>query len=417
MKHSRPDGFYGSMLAAESLLDGMTILHGPGGCRGIAASMSSRYVPRDFNTVEGKFFFHRPRIPCTFVDSEDYIYGASKKVGMILDLLKSKDTKFAVVLESPGASLIGDKLQDEVISSGMSDKTAILGKCMMSETFGRGYDATLCMMARKLALQREKKAKTVNLTGLPYVAKGCFPLVKELHSLLESMGVEVIADLGIACSIEQFRRSSEACANVCICPEYFAETGRYYEEELGIPTVRGPMGAPVGYDALRAWVAAVAEAVSVDPAPALQIIDADEHDVFRFVRASMSIAEFSSFFGFSILAEPSMALPLTQFLTKKLRQAPVAIEFTEHDPEYECMLSDLLKRMGAQDVLGKEFGEEFSEFLLGPGSMCEYLLDKGMCSGFVDLFIPSKDYFDLAPKSVIGLDGCRRLVEKVLNTR
>jgi nitrogenase molybdenum-iron protein alpha/beta subunit len=42
MKHSRPDGFYGSMLAAESIIDGMTILHGPGGCRGLAASYASR---------------------------------------------------------------------------------------------------------------------------------------------------------------------------------------------------------------------------------------------------------------------------------------------------------------------------------------------------------------------------------------
>ena len=82
MNRSRPDGFYGSMLASESLTDGMTILHGPGGCRGYAASLSSRYVPREFKTVEGDFFFHRSRVPCTFVDRDDYIYGASKKVGM-----------------------------------------------------------------------------------------------------------------------------------------------------------------------------------------------------------------------------------------------------------------------------------------------------------------------------------------------
>ncbi len=417
MNRSRPDGFYGSMLAAESLTDGMTILHGPGGCRGLSAAMSSRYVPREFKTVEGDFFFHRPRIPCTYVDRDDYIYGASKKVSMILDLLKSKNTKFAVVLESPGASLIGDKLQDEVISSGMSEKTAILGKCLMSETFAKGYDSTLCLIARKLAKKDVKEPMKVNLVGLPYISKGCFPLVKELHNILCAMGIEVIADIGIACSVEQMAMSSKASANVCICPEYFVESAEYYEKELGIPTVRGPSGAPLGYDAIRAWVNAVAKTLSCDPTPALRTIDDDENEVFRVVSATFSIGEFACFRTFSVLAEPSIALPLITFMVKKLRLVPASVELCEHDPVYEGMIGELLKKMGEENVLDKDFGSEFSEVLFGPGAMCEYLLQKDMCSTIFDISLPSKDYLDIAPKSVMGLDGCRRIVEKVLNTR
>ena len=417
MKHSRADGFYGSMLAAESIIDGMTILHGPGGCRGLSASYSSRFVPREFTTIEGDFFFHRSRIPCTFVDSDDYIYGASKKVGMILDLLKSKDTKFAVVLESPGASLIGDKLQDEVIGSDMADKTIIAGKCLMSESFGQGYDKTLCMIARKLTKKSETKKNKVNLGGIPYIAKGCFPLLKELHGLLRSMGLEVIADIGAACTIDQMRESSEAAANVCICPEYFAETGKYYEDELGVPFVRGPLGAPIGYDAIRAWISEIAKVTGCDPAPALKIIDDEDYDVKRYVDASLSVGEFANFLTFSLFAEPSVALPLTQFLMKRARVAPLAIELNEKDEIYEGQLKALLERTGTMDSLGKEFGSEFSEIMIGPGGMCEYMLQKGMCSTAVDISMPSKEYLDLAPKSIMGLDGCRRILEKVLNTR
>ena len=417
MKHSRPDGFYGSMLAAESIIDGMTILHGPGGCRGLAASYASRYVPREFTTIEGDFFFHRSRIPCTFVDSDDYIYGASKKVGMILDLLRSKDTKFAVVLESPGASLIGDKLQDEVIGSNMSDKTVIMGKCLMSESFGKGYDRVLCLIARKLAVKREKKKNKVNIVGLPYVAKGCFPLLKELHGLLGAMGLEVIADIGSACTIEQMRMSSEAVANVCICPEYFAESGRYYEEELGIPLVRGPLGAPIGYDAIRAWIEEIAKVTGCDPDPAMKMIEEEEKDVFRCINAALSIGESANFYTFSILSEPSVALPLTRFLMKTARIAPATIELNENDEVYEEQLRELLERTGTIGSLGKEFGSEFAEIAFGPGGMCEYLLQKEMCTTIFDISIPSKDYFDIAPKSIMGLEGCRRIVEKVLNTR
>ncbi len=417
MKHSRLDGFYGSMLASESILDGMTILHGPGGCRGLAASYSSRYVPREFTTTEGGFFFHRSRIPCTYVDSDDYIYGASKKVGMILDILKSKDTKFAVVLESPGASLIGDKLQDEVMGSEMAEKTVIAGKCLMSETFGYGYDRTLCMIAKKLTKKSEKKRNLVNIVGIPYIAKGCFPLLKELHRLIESMGLEINADIGAACTIEQMRRSSEAVANVCICPEYFETTGDYYEKELDVPFVRGPEGAPVGYDAIRAWINEIAKVTGCDPAPALKIVDEDDEDVERIASASLSIGEFSNYYTFSILAEPSVALPLTKFLMKRMHIAPAAIELTESDDIYEKELKDLLRRTGTSDSLDKEFGSEFTEIIFGPGGMCEYLLQKRMCSTAFDISMPSKDYFDIAPKSIMGLDGCRRIVEKVLNTR
>ncbi len=416
MNHSRPDGFYGSMFAAESLIDGMTILHGPGGCRGLAASISSRYVPREFTTVEGDFFFHRSRIPCTFVDGDDYIYGASGKVGMILDLLTNKDTRFAVVLESPGASLIGDKLQDEVISSGMSSKTVVLGKCMMSETLGRGYDHTLAMIAEKLAKKQDTVKGKVNLVGLPYIAKGCFPLVKELHGLLGMMGLEVIADIGMACTIDQMRESSSASANVCICPEYFAETGRYYES-IGVPLVRGPLGAPLGYEAIRAWILAVAEATGADPSPVLDLIDREKNDTFRFVHGALQIGEFANFRGFSVLAEPSVVLPLVRFMAKDMRMAPVSIELTESDGAYEKELSDMLERMGADGALGTEFGSSFSDVAFGPGGMVEYMQQTGLCSTAVDIAIPSRAYLDIAPKSILGLDGCRRIVEYSLNTR
>ena len=417
MKHSRPDGFYGSMLASESILDGMTILHGPGGCRGLAASYTSRYVPREFTTIEGDFFFHRSRIPCTYVDCDDYIYGASKKVGMILDLLKSKETRFAVVLESPGASLIGDKLQDEVIGSDMAEKTVILGKCLMSETFGKGYDRTLCMIARKLVKKSEKEKNRVNIVGLPYISKGCFPLLKELGRLLNSMGLDVIANIGSACTIEQMKESSKAAANVCICPEYFTETGEFYERELGVPLVRGPLGAPIGYDAIRAWISEIARVTGCDPTPALKIVYEEDNDVQRAVSSSLYIGEFANLFTFSVLAEPSVALPLTQFLMRRTRIAPVVIELTEKDEEYEKQLDELLERTDTKNALGKEFGSEFSEVMFGPGGMVEYMLQKGMCSSAVDISLPSKDYFDIAPKSIMGLDGCRRIVEKVLNTR
>ena len=150
---------------------------------------------------------------------------------------------------------------------------------------------------------------------------------------------------------------------------------------------------------------------------ALKMIDEEDEDVERITSASLSIGEFCNFYTFSVLAEPSIALPLSRFLMKRLRIAPIAIELTEKDEFYEKELKALLERTGTSDSLNKEFGSEFTEIVFGPGGMCEYLLQKGMCSTAIDISMPSRDYFDIAPKSIMGLDGCRRIVEKVLNTR
>ncbi len=417
MNYSRMDGFYGSMLAAESLIDGTTILHGPGGCRVLASSMSSRTVRRDFTTVEGEFFFHRSRIPCTFVDRDDYIYGASKKVAMILKMLGSESVGFATVLESPGASLIGDKLQDEVIEQGMSDRVAVLGKCYMSETFAYGYDRTLEAMAEKLARRQEKRKGTVNLVGLSHTARGCHHLVREMHGLLGIMGLEVTADIGPGCTVEQIRRSSSASANVCLCPEYFSSCGRFYEEELGVPLVRGPLGAPVGYDALRAWFGAVAECTDTDCSEVLEIIDEDECDMNCIIESSLAMGEIMDFRTYSILGEASVAYPLASWLSKKMRMVPNAVVLSENDGSYETALREFLGRMSSGEALGKDIRDGYSDVVFGPGSMADMMAEKGECRTAVDISIPSREYLDIMPRSVIGLAGCRMVADRVLNTR
>ena len=92
------DGFLGAMIASESILDGATVLHGPGGCRRMTSVLSSKLLPRDYSAKCGSFFFNEPRIPCTFVDSSDYIYGATDKVGMVLNILEKVECKNAVLL-------------------------------------------------------------------------------------------------------------------------------------------------------------------------------------------------------------------------------------------------------------------------------------------------------------------------------
>ncbi|TQS79722.1 MAG: hypothetical protein A3205_02775 [Methanomassiliicoccales archaeon Mx-03] len=72
----RMDGFWGALMAAESIRGCAAVLHGPGGCRMTVSGVSVQSVIRPFSIEEGPFYFTEPRIPATYLDDEDYINGA-----------------------------------------------------------------------------------------------------------------------------------------------------------------------------------------------------------------------------------------------------------------------------------------------------------------------------------------------------
>ena len=62
------------------------------------------------------WFFRQGRVPCTWLDSHDYVYGTADKVREALEYIK-KNVGFDIlcVADSPGASLIGDDLRTQLI--------------------------------------------------------------------------------------------------------------------------------------------------------------------------------------------------------------------------------------------------------------------------------------------------------------
>ncbi len=417
MRTTEMDGFMGSVLAADSVSDATAILHGPFACRMSMSLLSEKYIKREFKTREGDYFFHFSRIPCTSIDRDDYIYGASKKVSMILDILEQDETKFATIVQSPGASLIGDKLKDEVIAKGLDAKTVVMDSSFMSEKFSLGFDTTLTRMAEKIVVKNEKSPRTVNVIGLPYTCRGYYEFLMELKTILGSMGVTVIAAVGAGCSLDEFRRSSAAECNVCIHPEYCRQLASFYENTFDVPTVVCETGVPVGYGSMRAFITAVASKLGVDPSPAMKIIDDDEHMVRMAMESSMGISELMHYKTFSIEGESSMILPIMDFMIRFLKMVPKSICITEPDPVFDEKISAVLKRIGCEEALDEEFGADFTNVLFGAGSYVKLREEQNMCDVGIDISQPSKDRVDIAPKSIMGIQGLHRMLDDILNAR
>ena len=51
------DGFMASIQASESIIDGFTVLHGPGACRAMNSTLAEHLIYRDYVPREGPFYY------------------------------------------------------------------------------------------------------------------------------------------------------------------------------------------------------------------------------------------------------------------------------------------------------------------------------------------------------------------------
>ena len=99
-----PDCTTGAIFAMEGIRNAVVLLNGPMGCR-FYHSTTSRFLtirpllrlpqeeggearPVDYNTLNN-WFFRQERVPCTWLDGEDYVYGTREKV---LEALRTSGT-------------------------------------------------------------------------------------------------------------------------------------------------------------------------------------------------------------------------------------------------------------------------------------------------------------------------------------
>ncbi|MDD2472886.1 MAG: nitrogenase component 1, partial [Methanoculleus sp.] len=166
-----PDALTGMILGAEGIPDVAVLLNGPTGCKfyhGHVAHVQrgGSEVPDPYLTLE-PWFFGQPRVPCTYLDDEDYIFGAGQKLHEILPSLAARWDGLILVVNAPGAALIGDDLEKAIALAGIADR------CIPVETPGfscpgpAGTDRGLARVLRPIAPAKEKaRGGTVNLPGL-----------------------------------------------------------------------------------------------------------------------------------------------------------------------------------------------------------------------------------------------------------
>ncbi|MDR3075003.1 MAG: hypothetical protein LBU30_03050 [Candidatus Methanoplasma sp.] len=421
IKKIHMDGFTGALMAVESFDGTVTVLHGPGGCRNYHTFLSSqcyaRKSPENFRKYSQKYFYWNSRMPCTYMDENDYINGADSKIEEILPIIKEVDGGAAVFIQSPGASLIGDNISDVIERLGYSGTALAIEESLISQPFSSSYDHTVRSIIEWKRPKRSDTVKgTVNLLGLPITTRAWEDSLEELRHMLALCGIEVMTSPGAGCPVSGIDSSADAEYNVMVCPEYGSGTADYYESEFGIPCIISDAGAPVGFDASEEWIKNICSVMGKDPSGALGYIDRHRFRAFKTID-KLVYNQRTRGVRFAVMADSSVLLPLTKWLYSYLSMVPVFLE-AEPGEDTGCMrsLGEFIGCSGLGNSLGTDLAKAVPYFVFADGHMSETMRLMGVCKAGVDISAPDLSHFSFIPKPVMGALGAMYILDEVFNS-
>ncbi|MCQ2512304.1 MAG: oxidoreductase, partial [Lachnospiraceae bacterium] len=255
----KPDSLTGIIFAMEGIKKAMVLLNGPMGCKFYHSTTSQflslrpmlhlpsgdgeQKVPVDYNYLN-EWFFRQPRVPSTALDGYDYVYGTGEKVAEALKYIHDMvDFDLLAIVNSPGASLIGDNLKE------LADRILPDKNCVMLESPGYSLEYDEGYQIASLELLKQMKGlinqedfenknaadkKRVNLLGLSIWDRYLEGDRAEWKSMLDLCGIEVNCCLCAENTFEELRNITKADLNIVIDPDRSLESAKYLKQTYGM---------------------------------------------------------------------------------------------------------------------------------------------------------------------------------------
>ena len=418
---TEPDSLTGAIFAIEGVADAAVVLNGPTGCKFYHSAISDTQFPRaaDYDPLSfaERCYFGQPRIPATYLDGDDYVFGSGPKLDEVLGVVASKGYSLIAVVNSPGAALIGDDLESLLANAVGSTVHFALENTGFSGDYGAGFQAAINRMLDVLELPPvPTRPRTVNLLGISLNHKYFENNYATLRELLALCGVEVLSALGATDPVSTIRQARQAALNVVVCPETGLDTARKLAMDWQTPYVVADKGQPLGFEATSALIAQVCASLDVDPAPALEVVDKAR------AHAYLQLSRYSSLLGlpkgalYSLRATASAAYPLTRWLSGYLGMIPAAIEILPgEDGGFSERLRDYLASVHLEEVLGRSITRTPTQIIFADGDTIAACKLTGLQACGIEIGYPSLSYLDITRKQLYGPEGTLFLLEQVMN--
>jgi nitrogenase molybdenum-iron protein alpha/beta subunit len=410
-----------AIAAVEGIRDAAVLLNGPTGCKFYHGALCDARMPRvdslDPLRYSEPFYFGQPRVPATYLDGNDYVFGATEKLeGILKHVAQTKNHALIAVVNSPGAALIGDDLDRLIADANLPVPCMAVENPGFSTSFCEGFQqaaktAVDALANREVTVQQ----KHINLIGVSLFQRYWEGDISELRRLLGLCGIRIHAVLCADTVTEAVETSGRAALNVGICAELAESLGRHLEKRFGTPLLIPSCGAPIGFDATEHFLSEVCRALGVDTSPAMAAVSRARRRAYTAISRFHTITGLPKGASFALKAEPSLALPLTRWLYTYLGMIPAAVYTTSDPSPFNGKLALFLSEIGCISALNPERISDMPQAALASGAVLARLESVGWTGAKVALSLPSGGRINVVPRAVMGATGALHLIEQLLN--
>jgi len=415
-----PDSFTGAIVAIEGIRDAAVLLNGPTGCKFYHGAVSENQMPRtDFLDplyYSEEFYFGQPRVPVTFLDDYDYVFGATDKLEKILPVVAQKGHGLIGVINSPGAALIGDDLLRFIKNANLPVPCIAVENTGFSQPMASGFQDTVMDVLTRISppeLPREKGC--VNLMGISIFHHHWQGNIAELTTLLQACGIRVNTTICAGCTLAELKNISSAQLNVVVHAEYADALVPFMVEQFKMDSFIPPDGAPVGFKATESWISGVCERLDVNPAPALELIKCARQKSHEALNRFNALTGLPKGATFAVDGDASLALPLATWLYEYLGMVPVSIRVNTGLPESMDKIESFLQAIDCAEAWQATMENETPDVVFGSGAVISRL---GLCGDpftGIELSLPVGTYQHVIPKTYMGTQGGLYLIERIIN--
>ncbi len=418
-----PDSTSGIIFAMESVVDGTTLLNGPTGCKfyhGAVADYKRPFFhnldPLDFPE---EYYFGQPRVPCTFLDKRDYVYGSREKLIEGLRFIeKQGKSRFVAIVNGPGAALIGDDLEGIIRDSKVKIPVLAVESPGFSEGFITGYKTGIMRLISffENSCKKEKEAgNSVNILGLSIYDNYIQGDKEEIKRLLSLCNIDINCFLGCDSDVEQLKNIGRASLNIVINGNYGLDAAKILKEKYNTPYYCCK-GIPVGFSPMENMIKDVCIMLNINPNPALEeIIKARKRNYMCLERFS-SITGLPATVPFSLEGNYCQVFGYASFLMEYLGMIPASISIKEPKHiEGRQEVIRLLENYKCIGALDKDILNTPCEVILADGNTISKLKLSGIKFSGIEISLPSIGYTNVIPKTHIGAIGGMLLTEQVIN--
>jgi len=407
------DGMLGAIMASESLGLTDTMINGAGGCRSRSQIMLHdlipRYYPENSGCCRSKYFSRQSRLPCTYLNGDDIIHGSAVKVLKGIESASSITGRRVTLLDTLGASLICTDYSG--LTGTESYDPIIIEDDLSAMTMAEGYDSTMSTLLGSMDADSDGEDGFVNILGYGIMDQGWETGADHLCHLLELMDLKVNCMPGCIPDKESLKAIGRSGLNIMIHPEYSIQTARMLRERFGTDHIRLTEGAPIGYDATRAFVTEVAERMDADPGPAMDFIDREAISVHQILMNYDKLPASLHAKGVALKGESSVVYPLLKWMTGSFGMIPRSVSTV--DGEYSGEIKEYLEVLGLNGMESVTDGNVDVVFSDGMDALEGRM--KPSITAHVGIMMPRSSAIDLMGRTLVGTIGCRYILDEVFN--